>query len=62
MKQYYFLQHFDELRESAQKLFEEARKTGCRKQQTQIVNGVMKKCSSGNRLVCAIVRGLEDQV
>jgi hypothetical protein len=46
MAQYYMLQRFDELPESCQKLFEEARKNGNRKEQTRIVNNVMKKKGS----------------
>ena len=37
------LKQFDELPESAKQLFEEARKTGNRKEQTRIVNSIMRK-------------------
>ena len=41
------LQNFDDLPETARKLFEEAQMSGNRRQQTKIVNGVMKESKTG---------------
>ena len=47
MKQYYMLQCVDQLPEEARKLFEEARRCGHRREQTKMINGIMKKKGSG---------------
>jgi len=47
MKQYYMLQCVDQLPEEARKLFDDARRCGNRKEETKMINGIMKKRSNG---------------
>ena len=47
MAQYYMLKNMSELPEAAKLMFEEAKLSGNRKEQTRIVNSIMKKNKSG---------------